>query len=203
MKTGCVILAAGRSKRFDGNKLTAPLRGVPILERTIRNLPLECFDRMIAVVSREDTEQLCIRLGLNTVLYPGGPVSDSIREGLKRMRDMDACLFVNGDQPLIRPQSVRTIVETGQEHPDAIIRLEWKGTPGSPVLFPERTFGDLAELTGDTGGRQVIRNGKYPVITVDAEAAEELFDIDTAKDLERMRGDADTSDWNSGVVQNK
>lgn len=190
MKTGCVILAAGRGERFGGNKLTAPLWGTPVLERTVRNLPVECFDRLIAVVSNEKTDELCIRLGLKTVRYSGGPVSDSIREGLKSMEEMEACLFVNGDQPLIRPQSIRRIVEAGKENPEAIIRLSWAETPGSPVLFPEKAFRELKELTGDTGGRQVIGSGKYPVIFVKAEAAEELLDIDTAEDLEEMAEDA-------------
>lgn len=188
MKTGCVILAAGRGERFGGNKMTAPAAGVPLLERTVRNIPMECFGPVIAVVSSEETEILCARIGVKTVRYSGGPVSDSIREGLRSMRETDACLFVNGDQPLIRPQSIRRILQAGESHPGAIIRLAWAGTSGSPVLFPSGAFSELESLTGDTGGRQVIRSGKYAVLTVEAETGAELLDIDTVKEMQELSG---------------
>lgn len=189
MKFGCVVLAAGRSVRFGESKLVKELCGVPVLQRTLSALPGELFAVRVAVTSDPAAERLCRNAGFPAVRYPGGPVSESIRAGMARMAGTDACLFVNGDQPLLRTESIRGILKLSGMEPDAVIRLSWDGKGASPVLFPCKAYPLLNALEGENGGRQVIRSGMFRVLNAGAGSAAELLDVDTPEllaEAERM-----------------
>lgn len=178
-RLGCVVLAAGRGERFGGQKLLAPLKGAPLLARTLDSVPRGLFARVRAVVSDRRVAQLCAARGVETVSYPGGPQSESVRRGLAAMEGLDGCLFLPGDQPLCR--SFGAVV--GAFDPQLPVRLAHGGQPGSPVLFPAAWFPQLSALTGDRGGSSLLRN--TPVRLVEGEARE-LLDADTPEALARL-----------------
>lgn len=186
MKLGCVILAAGRAERFGSNKLLAPLAGKPLLDYALDMLPRERFDRIVAVVSAADTDGLCRARGIDTLFYGGGAQSDSIRLGMSRMAGMDGCLFVMGDQPLCRTESVCRILDGFLADPGCVYRLACEGVSASPVLFPEALFPGLSALTGERGGMFVARNSSGGIRTVEAAEAAELWDADTPQALARI-----------------
>ena len=102
------------------------------------------------------------------------------------MEDMDGCMFVMGDQPLCSKLSMQRMADAFRLQPDAVIRLAWHGTPCSPVLFPRKYFPHLMKLEGERGGMSVIRSMKPEIVLVDAAREEELLDLDTRSDLERL-----------------
>lgn len=171
-RLGCVVLAAGRGARFGGQKLLAPLRGAPLLARTLDSVPKGLFARAAAVVSDQRVAQLCAARGVGVISYPGGPQSDSVRRGVAAMEGLDGCLFLPGDQPLCRSFGVLA----GAFDPEVPVRLAHGGKPGSPVLFPAAWFPRLAALTGDRGGSSLLRG--VSVKLVEGEARE-LLDADT------------------------
>ena len=130
-RLGCVVMASGESRRFGSNKLTAPFAGSTVLEHTLAALPSDLLD--VRVVTRSaDVAALAESCGATAVLHDGPLQSDTIRAGLAAIGDAPACLFVPGDQPLLSEASVRALVLTAAENPDAIIRLAHDGAPGSP-----------------------------------------------------------------------
>lgn len=194
MQIGCIVLAAGKSQRFGSSKLCAQLCGSPVLQHTLNAVLAAAFDRRVCVVSAEETEKLCRECGMPAVRYEGGPLSASIRTGLQTMKDMDGCMFVNGDQPLLESRSMERMIREFCREPYAILRLAWQGQAASPVIFPRESFDALEALEGDRGGSQVIRSGKFTVHTLEAEYASELLDVDTqdlfrqAEEILRCRG---------------
>ena len=182
---GCVILAAGKSVRFGKNKLTEPLGGVPVLARTLSALPKETFTRICAVVSSDGAEEIARRAEVPFVRYAGGPLSQSIRMGLEAMKGLDGCMFLNGDQPLIRTESIRRLLDAFSAHSDAVYRLSFGGVQASPAVFPAALFDALLDLKGEQGGMAAARNTNAAVCPVEAEGEEELWDMDTADCLER------------------
>ena len=86
-RLGCVVMASGEGRRFSdvpGQKLTVPLAGVPVLERTIAAIPTDVFD--IVVVSRwPAVRRLCARLGVTCVEPTGVRRSDTVRAGLEAL----------------------------------------------------------------------------------------------------------------------
>ncbi|MBQ8159435.1 MAG: NTP transferase domain-containing protein [Clostridia bacterium] len=179
MNIGCIVLAAGKGERFGGRKLTRDLLGKPVLERTLEAVMAAPFSRRICVVREDATEEICRRNSMPSVRYAGGPLSESIRLGMEQMLEMDGCMFVNADQPLLSSISLKRMCDVFSESPDAILRLSFQGRPGSPVLFPKASFPALLRLQGETGGREVIRSGEYPIAFLEAEKASELLDVDT------------------------
>ena len=111
----------------------------------------------------------------------------TIRLGLEQMEGMDGCLFVMGDQPLCGRESMERLLDAFLAHPDHIVRLSWRGTGGSPTLFPSHYFPSLAALTGERGGMAAVRDLNPPIFLVEARREEELWDCDTPEDLERIR----------------
>ena len=185
MRIGCIILAAGKSVRFGGNKLLAPLAGKLLLEHTLEAIPLPCFSQVVAVVSDPEVETLCRRHGVKTVAYEGGPQSQSIRLGLEAVQNADGCLFILGDQPLCSSDSIRRLVSDFQALPKAVHRLAYQGQPSSPTLFPAHLFPALKKLTDEHGGMAAV--GDTPVLYTEAAGPQELWDADTPEKLSRIQ----------------
>lgn len=190
-RLGCVVMASGAAARFGGapgEKLTASLAGVPVLERTLSALPADLLD-VVVVSGHVDVAALCGRLGVRCVA-PGGPLkSDTVRAGLTALGERAGCLFVPGDQALLAEKSVRALASELTRSPHAIVRLSWHGRPGSPVLWPADELPALAGLTGDDGGTTLLSGhaelGRR-VRLVEAADECELADVDTPDDLARM-----------------
>ena len=186
MKLGCVVLAAGKSRRFGGNKLLAQLGDRPVLAHVLDSLPRERFARLSAVVSDGQVEQVCAGRGIACLRCPGGPQSESVRRGVRAMAGMDGCLFVLGDQPLCTRASLERLTDAFLARPQAVVRLAWNGRAGSPVMFPGRYFSALERLTGDRGGMAALRGLEPELLLVQAGAEEELWDADTPEALEAL-----------------
>ena len=98
----------------------------------------------------------------------------------------DACLFLQGDQPLISPVSIEALILAFASDPQKIYRLASHGTPGSPVLFPRTFFQELLQLPPDRGGNVIIRRHPEAVRLIEAQDARELLDADTPEDLRAL-----------------
>jgi molybdenum cofactor cytidylyltransferase len=61
------------------------------------------------------------------------------------------------------------------------------GTPGHPVLFGGRFFGQLSARTGDRGARSVIEASADCVAHVPTAGRTSLVDLDTPEDWEAWR----------------
>lgn len=209
LKIGCIVLAAGKSSRFGSNKLLADLYGKTVLERTLEAIPAESFEKVNIVTSSEEVYKRAldyaaskmpekgtgameeagttsgygrsVRGRFGCIRYPGGELSESIKQGLKHIGNLDGYLFVNADQPLLHPESFIKMLERFEENPYAIYRLSEGGRPASPVLFPREAYMELMGLSGDNGGKTVIYSGKYDIIQVEAFEPFETIDVDTVE----------------------
>ena len=179
---GCVIMASGLGKRFGSNKLMADFHGKPMILRAIE--ASEAFASHRVVVTRHpEVEDLCRELGVEVILHDQPHRSDTVRLGLEALSDMDGCLFLPGDQPLLRRETVEAMVSQWKENPEAILRPFHRDTPGSPVLFPKWTFPELLALPEGKGGGYVLK--KFPdwVKKYFVEDSFELMDVDTQETL--------------------
>lgn len=185
----CVLLAAGAGSRFGGGKLLAEFDGERLFERAMNALPEELFVRVAVVSGCEDILAESGRRGFLAVrnTAPEQGVSLSIRLGLEAAKPCSAALFLVGDQPLLRKESVRRILEAGEANPDKIIAPEAPdGRLGNPCLFPAAFFPELSSLEGDRGGKCVILAHPEALFTVSL-PEEELFDTDTKEELRQLK----------------
>ena len=188
MKIRMIYLAAGYSLRFGSNKLCHVVDGKPMFQHGLEALLTvlrENPDTSLTVV----TEYPEIRDFVSSrqenwdgrLSAVGSPerakgISGSIKAGLSA-GEADYYLFSVADQPWIDPETVleliRKTTEGGYDGGD----VSMNGVGGNPAIFSHRLRPELMALTGDTGGKRVLKNHRN-VCTVQAKAIKELIDID-------------------------
>ncbi len=215
MNVGCILMASGASKRFGGmkNKLLEDICGKAVFLRTADALNAAGLDPLIVTRSLE----ICEAADKYSCLFHEDPEkSATVRRGLGSLMDryeeagtaLAGCLFIPGDQPLVRARSIRRMLKAFENDPEAVIRLGLDNRGGSPVIFPSRMFPELMKLTGEQGGSTLLapappadrkrscrtegQEDAPPVfcsriIVVEAEDASELMDVDTPEELEKIR----------------
>lgn len=186
-KAGCVIMASGFGKRFGGNKLMADFHGEPLICRVL-DATEGLFDRRVVVTRYEAVAQLARQRNADVILHELPHRNDTVRLGLEGMEDMDGCMFLPGDQPLLRRETVAMLLDAWKKDPDRILRPVCADTVGSPVLFPAWAFPELRVLPEGKGGAAVIGNHSDRVCLVPVADPLELADADTPERLEALKG---------------
>lgn len=182
---GCVVMASGLGKRFGGNKLMAPFGEEPMIAR-ILDATEGLFSRRVVVTRSEEAAALCRSRGIETVLHSEPYRSDTVRLGLEALGDVDRCLFCPADQPLLRRQTIASLLLCGRNAPDAIWRPQADGTPGAPILFPNWIFPELLSLPQGKGGGYAAKNHPEAIRYLEVSDPAELCDVDTPEDLLRL-----------------
>lgn len=193
-----ILLAAGDSRRFGGNKLLYPLSGKPayrhILER-LYQMKKENLLRRVIVVSqyREIFADLAANFPeLEPVCNPepGQGISGSIRLGLSRLSqladDSEGCLFAVADQPALTARSLGQLICFWRRHSFGIAAASCGETIGNPVIFAARYYPELNALTKDCGGKKILLRHQDDAGFCEIPAAE-LEDMDTRTEAERLQ----------------
>ena len=183
---GCVIMASGLSKRFGSNKLMADFHGAPLIQRAL-DATEGLFSHRVVVARHESVAGLCREQNVDVVLHDLPHRSDTVRLGLEALPKLDACMFLPGDQPLLRRETVAMLLENWKDNPDCILRPTYEDSEGSPVLFPAWAFPELKSLPEGKGGGVVIKNHPYEVCRVSVANPFELADADTPETLELLK----------------
>lgn len=191
-KIGIVVKASGKSRRFGSDKLLADFHGKPLIQRALDTITAlkdhAFFVSAVAVTRSVHIQQLCIEQDFPCIFHDLPHLNDTIRLGLDHLILCDACIFLQGDQPLLTADSVKALILAFIKDQRFIYRLSYEGRPGSPVLFPASFFPELLELPEDCGGSIVIRRHPEMVRLVPCADASELIDADTPETLEKLSG---------------
>ena len=185
-KIGCVIMASGMGKRFGGNKLMADFHGKPMIQRAI-DATDGLFSCRVVVTRHEAVAALCRAQNIDVVLHDLPYRSDTVRLGLEALPDLDACMFLPADQPLLRRETVAMLLENWKENPNNIIRPAYEDTEGSPVVFPAWAFPELKNLPEGKGGGAVIQNHIHEICRISVPSPFELADVDTPEMLTMLK----------------
>ncbi|WP_254533725.1 nucleotidyltransferase family protein [Natrinema gelatinilyticum] len=194
-----VVLAAGTSDRYGSkNKLLESIDGDPLICRSVESL-VDTSLEAVTVVLGHDSDRIRSALCAYDVdyryneSYESGQ-STSVRTGVAaaRDRDADAVLFALGDMPAVSPSTVEVLVGAYRSGRGSALTAGYDGTRGNPVLFDSRHFDALDSVTGDIGGRDVLRNASDGAIVETGDPGV-LRDIDRPGDRKRTGSDPDTS----------
>ncbi len=188
-RTGCVILAAGNASRFGENKLTVKLGSRAVIEHAFDAVPAGLFEAVCVVTQYDEIEALSRQYGFKCIRNdrPGSGLGYTIRLGTEALSPCcGAILYMVSDQPLLKKESLERLYKLHLKYPDKIISAACSMRQGNPCIFPERYFPELTALTGDTGGKSVIRSHTDSLILCELEE-QELTDIDTPEELESLK----------------
>lgn len=179
-----VLLAAGDSRRFCGNKLLWRLDGKPMyryLADEIAALPKDLFYRKLAVSQYPEILNDLNLCGYETVENRESSlgISHSIHLALEKMDGQeDAVCFAVCDQPYLRGETVESFLRGWVSSGMGLGCLCHGETEGNPAVFASRYESELLKLTGDAGGKKVIRRFLEDLYRYEVSDERELADID-------------------------
>lgn len=185
-KMGCVIMASGLGKRFGGNKLLADFDGESLISKALESTD-GFFAKRVVVTRSEDTAHFCRERGVEVILHEKPLRSDTVRIGIQSMgEEITHCMFLPGDQPLLGRETVQALALAARSDSCHIYRLRFCDRVGAPVVFPKAWFAELERLPAGKGGGYLAAMYPDRVAYVWASKEEELEDVDSREDLERL-----------------
>lgn len=184
-----VLLAAGTSSRFGAaNKLLAVIDGEPMVRRAAKMLVAAQTDPIIVVVGYEARR---VRGALSDMdidfvdneRYERGQAT-SVEAAARELENysVDAAVFALGDMPFVSPESVDALVDAYRTDIGDAIAAAYDGARGNPVLFDMRYFEALADVSGDTGGRDVLFGAENACL-LDVDDPGVIRDVNQINDL--------------------
>jgi molybdenum cofactor cytidylyltransferase len=183
-----VILAAGLSTRLGRPKQLLPLGDKTLLEHVIDHASRARVGEVILVLGahRQEIEQVTngypVRYVFNAQ-YASGQGSSVAAGAAAVNREARGVLFLAGDQPLIPTEFINRVIAVFNETGALIVRPE----SGLPAIFDISMREELQQLTGDTGGRQLMAKYCRQVVTVPGCQGIVSLDIDTEDDYRRLQ----------------
>jgi molybdenum cofactor cytidylyltransferase len=164
-----LVLASGRGERFAasggaGSKLSASLRGQPVLEHTLTAVRASGLEWHLEDRGHEG-------------------MADSIAAAVRASDSAGGWLILPGDLPLVQAQTLRDVAAALAKHEVVVPR--YRGRRGHPVGFAASCREALLLLQGPQGAAPVVQAhaaaGGLGYLDVDDEGI--VIDIDTVQDL--------------------
>lgn len=194
---GVVILGAGASSRMGRPKLLLPWKDTTIVGHLIRQWR-ELGAGQIAVVHRPNDASLAAELD-----RLGFPRADRI-ENPQPERGMFSSILcaaswpgwkdeiatwaiVLGDQPHLRPETLRALLEFHFANADAVCQLEFDGHARHPVLLPRRAFKELKVSQAETL-KDFLKRTSVRSVQCSVDEPGLALDMDTPEDYKRAQG---------------
>ena len=185
---GALVLAAGHSRRFGSQKLTATINNkkpTTVYEQTIKQLTNAYpeISKIIAVIQNRTSPQLPLTKA-TTIEYPFDQIGigESISFGSQYISSWDGCLICLADMPFIRTETYKAIAS--RVTATNIVIPKFNGIVGNPIAFGKAHFQILENLKGDEGARKVLKNHQNLIIEIETNDPGVLHDIDTPQDIQ-------------------
>ncbi len=166
-----ILLAAGQSKRMNGeNKLTKKIKGLPLINHSIKNILNSSIDEIIIVLGHEKEiiekfidKDKKIKLVFNKNFDNG--MASSIKVGLDRLSKNTEVFFIClGDMPEVKPNIYNKLVEN--KNNNKIVVPIYNNMQGNPVLFPMSMKKEIMQLDGDVGAKEVLSKNQDKILNL-------------------------------------
>ncbi len=186
-----VILAAGLSTRFPGNKILAEIRGVPIIVRLVKEALRSKVDEVLVVTGHDAAKVEAALSGLTCRIvrneeYLEGQ-SSSLKKGVREAsHSTDAVMILPGDVALVRRVEIDKVVEVYGKNRKPIVVASHKGRLGHPILFDRSLIPEILRTSEKGEGlKEVVNRHRKEILKVEAGSNRVLVDVDTKADYEK------------------
>ena len=191
-----LIPAAGASTRMRGrDKLLQEVDGLPVLAHLLRAARGTGAPVLVTLAQDrpERAEALVGQLDASVTLLPidgREGMAVSIRRAVALAKAMnpvpDGLMILPADMPELETSDLTAVMASFVAAPQAIHRgAGADGTPGHPVIIPQRHYPALEGLRGDEGARSVLRGEEVRLTALPGRRA--LTDLDTPEDWAAWR----------------
>ncbi|AHG41493.1 Molybdopterin-guanine dinucleotide biosynthesis protein A [Pseudomonas syringae CC1557] len=185
-KVFALILAAGSSKRFDGDKRQALLPcGRTLLTASLDNARKAFTQVAVILRTDDDREALGIPAEITVIRseHAGLGMGHSLASGIAAVvnSSSDAVAILLADMPWIQPQTLRNLLMLAD--PQRIALPMHEGQRGHPVIIGRRFWPELLKLEGDQGAKALIAHNPDLCDVMDCDDPGILLDADTRSTL--------------------
>ncbi len=187
-----IVLAAGFSSRMGEFKPLLPLGDMTALERVVtlfRSVGIADV-RVVTGHRAGELEPLLAKLGVRAVANPHYRVGmfTSVAAGVATIeKEVDAFFVLPVDLPLVRPATIRRLLDARRQNPADVVYPAFSGERGHPPLIAGRRAGTITGWHGEGGLKGAL--AQWDGDALDVEVADEhvLRDMDTPDDYRAMR----------------
>lgn len=190
-----IILAAGASSRMRGrDKLLEDVDGAPLLrQQVLKAMPRTTHPVIVTLPTAPHPRYQAVEdLSIECVPVPQAKngMSASLRAGIAALpNSISVAMVLLADLPDLTSKDLRTVAEAVDLTTDTLI---WRGAtadgaPGHPIIFRKALFGAIEALTGDTGGRDIVKKAKGQVQLIPLPGNRARCDLDTPEDWDAWR----------------
>jgi molybdenum cofactor cytidylyltransferase len=190
-----LILAAGASSRMRGlDKLTQPVGGQPLL-RHVAQVAVATGQPVSVTLPPDNPAREAALEGLNvrrlTIPDAHQGMSRSLVRGVQALTagPSDGVMILPADMPGFTTDALNDLIRAFRSDPTRILRGgSADGQPGHPAIFPQDLWPALTHVTGDEGGRSVLKQNQGRVRVIPLPGPMALLDLDTPEDWAAWRG---------------
>jgi molybdenum cofactor cytidylyltransferase len=179
-----IVLAAGESKRMGSPKMLLPFKGLTMIESVISNV-LDSKIKNVMVVLGADRDPILKLIRTKAVKccynenYKEGMLSSVVCGFRNILIGHSAVLVFQGDQPLITPKVINSVIEVYKSSGKGIVIPVYKNKRGHPILIDNKYRDEIQKLNPDEGLRSLALKFPDDVSEVNTDEAGILRDFDT------------------------
>ncbi|MDU9406518.1 nucleotidyltransferase family protein [Pseudomonas sp. zfem001] len=181
-----LMLAAGYSRRFGGDKRRATLSDGRSLLAASLELPFSMLEEIWLVLRPDESiAELGLPVSIKLVQHPltAEGMGHSLAAGAECLlaeSNADVVAIFLADMPSIHRDSLETLI--AHSSANNIVLPSYQGKRGHPVLFGRDFWPQLAALSGDAGAKPVLQQNPDAVRIVELDDPGVLQDVDTQED---------------------
>mgnify|MGYP003292808371 CR=1 FL=1 len=105
-----------------------------------------------------------------------------LEEACGKIGQHDHVMFAVADQPYVQEDELFGFIHMFKRSYKGIGCLSYRGVMGNPVIFQGKFVPELLALTGDVGGKMVVKEHLSEVFQYEADSEMSLRDIDTPQE---------------------
>lgn len=186
MKTAGLILAAGCSSRAgQRNKLLFPMDGSPMINHIAQLACLSDLDDVYVITGyQSDQVEQAIVAPVQFIYNPEwkNGMGTSIIKGVSVIEEeYEYCMIILGDMPYITLDLIHSLVSLKDSKKIIVPKDDIRDR--HPIIFPKLFFTQLKHLTGDVGGKNIIKENPMSITHLSVNDTSVFKDIDTMGDI--------------------
>ena len=189
IKVGGVLLASGASRRMKSIKQLLDWHGTYLINHVINEILKSQINELFVILGDhfDEINQL-IDTRPKIIHNPNWIIgkSSSIKRGIMSAGNFtDGIIFFLVDQPYVDKLIINTLINKFKKSTENIIVPRVNGQLCNPVLFGKKYYRKLMNLSGEQGGKEIIREVN-DVEWIAWEDEKLLLDIDTEVDYKNI-----------------
>lgn len=180
-----IILASGFSNRMGRDKLLIEIEGEKMIERVIKSSVKSLLDEVMIVYRNEEVKKVADKFNIRAIYNANADrgQSEAIKLGIRNAKNSSSYMFILGDQPFINSETIDLLIKEHRKSKSTITIPYYNGKKGMPRILSNIYKDELLGISGDIGGRDIIKRYKKGICVVNMKDGRVGIDIDSPEDI--------------------